>query len=119
MDFKQKRIGDAVVVTPPAVKVQDFASVNEGNTLLEIIINETDATGVLVDLKNVQYVGTAFLSMLVCADIRAKKAGKCCVICSVSERIYDLIRKVQLHTVLTICSSRAEALEAMKSGEDG
>ena len=119
MDFNQERIGDAVVITPPAVKVHDFASINEGNTLLDIIINETDAKGVLIDLKNVQYVGTAFLSMLVCADIRAKKAGKWCTICSVGERIHDLIRKVQLHTVLTICSSRAEALEAMKSGEDG
>jgi len=53
--------------------------------------------------------------MLVCANIRARKR---CAVCCVGDRIAQVMRTVQLHKILTICPTRAQALRVLTSGDD-
>ena len=118
MDFEQERVGGVVVVIHPPVKLDDFTLFSASGNLLSGIIDDPETKGVVIDLANVEFAGTALLSMLVCANIRARKRGKSCAVCCVGDRIAEVMRTVQLHKILTICPTRAEALRVLTSGDD-
>jgi len=118
MDFQQERIGGVVVVTHPPVKLDDFTLFSASGNLLSGIIDAPETRGVVIDLANVEFAGTPLLSMLVCANIRARKRGKSCAVCCVGDRIAQVMRTVQLHKILTICPTRDEAIDALSAGDD-
>ena len=69
--------------------------------------------GLVVDLSNVNYFGSVFLSFLLRCYTPLKMHGSEMVLAGVSKRIRELLRLTNLDTLWAIYDSRAEALESL------
>lgn len=82
-----------------------------------VLLNAMGAKNIILNLKNVQYVDSSGLSVLLRGNSICDAAGGYFVVCNPSEHVQKLIRISQLQSVLNIALTEAEAVEAIFMAE--
>ena len=72
-----------------------------------------DVASMVIDLSQVNYFGSVFLSFLLRCHTRAKKQGSEIVLAGASERTRELLHLTALDTLCTLYDTREEAMEAL------
>jgi anti-anti-sigma factor len=115
-DFTIERHGEVTVIVPsPALENMDPGLIEEvAEVLLEPIRNEAMPL-VVIDLREVSYFGSAFLSLILRCWRQANARGGQVVLCGVSARVRELLHLTSLDIVWPIYPTRREAIEALSS----
>ena len=80
-------------------------------------LKEDPPAGIIIDLSQVSYFGSVFLSFLLRCHMLAKKQGSEIVLAGASEPARELLHLLDLETLWALYVTRQEAIEAL-SGSD-
>ncbi len=116
--FRIERHGDIAVVIPsPEVESMHENLIQQAAQMVLGPLREDPPAGLVIDLSQVNYFGSVFLSFLLRCHMLAKKHGSEVVLAGASERTRELLHLTALDTLWAIYDTRAEALEAL-AGSD-
>ena len=112
--FQIERHGEIAIVTPSA-KVEEMheTMIEQAARVVVQSLREDPPAGIVIDLSQVNYFGSVFLSFLLRCHMLAKKHGIEVVLAGPSERTRELLHLTALDTLWAIYNTRAEALEAL------
>ena len=112
--FRIDRHGDIAVIVPsPEVESMSESLIQQAAQLVLAPLKDDPPGGLVIDLTNVDYFGSVFLSFLLRCYTPIKMHGSEMVLAGVSKRIRELLRLTNLDTLWAIYDTRAEALEAL------
>jgi anti-sigma B factor antagonist len=110
--------GDIAVITPsPEVESMHETLIQQAAQMVLAPLKEDPPVGLVIDLSQVNYFGSVFLSFLLRCHILAKKHGTEVVLAGCSERTRELLHLTALDTLWALYKTRAEAIEAL-AGSD-
>ena len=116
--FRIERHGAVAVVIPSAKVVEMHeALIEQAAKLVISSLKEDPPGGIVIDLSQVNYVGSVFVSFLLRCHMLAKKQGSEIVLSGASEPARELLHLLDLETVWALYPTRKEAVEAL-SGSD-
>jgi anti-anti-sigma factor len=116
--FLLERHGDIAVIIPlPEVESMSENLIQPAAQLVLAPLKADPPSGLIVDLSQVRFVGSVFLSILLRFHTPMKKLGIEMVLAGVNERIRDVLRLTNLDTLWAIYDTRAEALGALGSAD--
>jgi anti-anti-sigma factor len=116
--FRIERHGEIAVVIPsPKVEEMHEALIEQAAKMVVSTLREDPPAGIVVDLSQVNYVGSVFVSFLLRCHMLAKKQGSEIVLAGASEPARELLHLLDLETIWAIYRTRTEAIEAL-SGSD-
>ena len=116
--FRIERHGEIAVVVPsPKVEEMHETLIAQAAKMVVNSLKEDPPAGIVIDLGQVNYVGSVFVSFLLRCHMLAKKTGSEVVLAGASERTRELLHLTALDTLWALYDTRAEALEAL-SGSD-
>lgn len=116
--FRIERHGEIAVVIPsPKVEEMHEALIDQAARLVVTSLREDPPAGIVIDLTQVNYFGSVFVSFLLRCHLVAKKLGSEIVIAGASEPARELLHLLELETLWAIYDTRNEAIEAL-SGSD-
>jgi anti-sigma B factor antagonist len=116
--FRIERHGEIAVVTPsPKVEEMHEALIEQAAKLVVNSLREDPPAGIVVDLGQVNYFGSVFVSFLLRCHMLAKKQGSEVVLAGASEPARELLHLLDLQTIWALYKTRQEAIEAL-SGSD-
>src|SRR5438105_14414172 len=112
--FRIERHGEVAVVIPSA-KVEEMheALIEQAAKLVISSLKEDPPAGIVIDLGQVNYVGSVFVSFLLRCHMLAKKQGSEIVLAGTSEPARELLHLLDLETVWAIYGTRQEAIDAL------
>lgn len=114
--FRIEKHGDVAVVIPSSeVESLQWELIEQAAALLVGPINSMKNPSVIVDLSEVDYFGSVFLSLLLKTWKSVHQAGGTLVLCSVSPKAQELLKLTALNTLWAIYDTREEALEVLES----
>lgn len=113
-----KRRGDIVVLTPSA-EIENLPEtiVEQAAQVVLAPLREQPPSGIIVDLSQVGFVGSMFLSFLLRLHAIVRREGSDLVLAGVSKRTRELLRVTNLDTLWAIYDTQAQALDSL-SGTD-
>jgi anti-anti-sigma factor len=112
--FRIDRRGEIAIVTPsPAIEQMPENLVEQAAQMVLAPLREGRLSGLVVDLSQVNYFGSVFISFLLRCHLMVKKQGAELVLAGVSDRVRELLRLTSLDTLWALYASKAEALEAL------
>jgi anti-sigma B factor antagonist len=116
--FGIERHGEVAVVIPSA-KVEEMHEtlIEQAAKMVIHSLKEDPPSGIVVDLSQVNYVGSIFVSFLLRCHTLAKKQGSEIVLAGVSAPARELLQLCELETLWAFYPSRKEAIDAL-SGTD-
>ena len=116
--FKVERHGDIAVIVPsPEVESMPENLIQQAAQMVLAPLKEDPPAGLVIDLSQVRFFGSVFISFLLRCHLLVKKQGNELVLAGVSDRIRELLRLTSLDTLWALYATRAEALE-MLGGSD-
>jgi anti-anti-sigma factor len=86
----------------------------EANAILELLVNSS-LKNVVVDFHRTDYFGTTVLAYCLKLWQRVRSQGGHMAFCNVSDHEMEILRWTKLDTLWTICGSREEAMETVRS----
>ncbi len=112
--FNIERHGEVAVVTPSA-KVEEMheTMIEQAARLVIQSLRQDPPEGIVVDLSQVNYFGSVFVSFLLRCHALAKRQGSEIVLAGASEPARELLKLLDLETLWAIYDSRQEAVEAL------
>jgi anti-anti-sigma factor len=112
--FRIERHGDIAVIIPsPEVENMHETLIMQAAQMVTAPLQADPPAGLIIDLAEVKYFGSVFLSFLLRCHVWAKKNGIEMVIAGVSDRIHELLHLTNLDTLWALYDTRAQALEAL------
>jgi anti-anti-sigma factor len=112
--FRVERHGDIAVVIPsPEVESMNENLIQQAAQMVLAPLKEDPPAGIVIDLSQVQFFGSVFLSFLLRCHMLAKKRGSEMVLAGSSERTLELLHLTALDTLWALYSTREEALQAL------
>jgi anti-anti-sigma factor len=109
-----ERHSDIAIIVPTAdVEAMQWDLIEQAADIVLQPLKKEPANGVIVDLSQVAYFGSVFLSLLLRCHKLVKQQGNEMVLCGASERARELLKLTALDTLWAIYSTREEALEAL------
>jgi anti-anti-sigma factor len=116
--FHVERHGDVAVIIPAS----EVESMSEGliQQAAEIVLaplRQDPPAGLVIDLSEVTFFGSVFISFLLKCHMLVKKHGSELVLSGASERIRELLHLTALDTLWAIYDTRAQALQSL-AGSD-
>jgi anti-anti-sigma factor len=114
--FRIERHGDVAVVIPSSeVESLQWELIEQASDLVLGPISRMETPLVIIDLSEVDYFGSVFLSLLLRTWKSVFQHGGTMVLCGVSKRARELLKLTALDTLWAIYDSRAEAMEVLES----
>jgi len=114
--FRIERVGDVWVVIPSSrVESLQWELIEEASELLVGPICNLEGPQLIVDLRDVDYFGSVFLSLLLRVERCVRRSAGSMAVCGASPRARELLRITNLDTIWPIYDDRAEALAALRS----
>ncbi len=112
--FQIERRGDIAIITP-APEIENMAEnlVEQAAQIVLAPLKQNPPNGLIVDLAQVNFFGSVFISFLLRCHLLVKKQGAELVLAGVSDRIRELLRLTSLDTLWALYATRSEALEAL------
>ena len=112
--FRIERHGDIAVIIPsPEVESMHEALIQQAAQMVLAPLEADPPAGLVIDLTQVNYFGSVFISFLLRCHMRVKKHGSEMVLAGASGRIRELLHLTALDTLWALYDTRAEALEAL------
>src|SRR6516225_12380333 len=112
--FRVERHGDIAVVIPsPEVESMQDNLMQQAAEMVLAPLQDDPPGGLIIDLSQVKYFGSVFLSFLLRCHMLAKKHGSDVVLAGASERTRELLHLTALDTLWALYDTRAEAIEAL------
>jgi anti-anti-sigma factor len=109
-----ERHGDIAIIIPASeVENMQWELIEQAADIVLSPLKQEPAAGVIVDLSQVAYFGSVFLSLLLRCHKLIKQQGGEVVLCGASERAKELLRLTALDTLWAIYDKRDQALEAL------
>jgi anti-anti-sigma factor len=112
--FRIERHGEIAVVIPsPHVEEMTEAMIQEAAKMVMNSLKKDMPAGIVVDLSQINYFGSVFVSFLLRCYQLAKTRGSEIVLAGASEPARELLHILELETILALYPTRKEALEAL------
>ena len=114
--FRIERHGEIAIVVPSA-KVEEMHEtlIEQAARMVVQALREDPPAGIVVDLSQVNYFGSVFVSFLLRCHSLAKKHGSEIVLAGPSEPARELLKLLDLETLWAIYDTRQSALDALSS----
>lgn len=116
--FRVERHGDMAVIIP-ASEVESMPEnlIQQAAEIVLAPLRKDPPAGLVIDLSEVKFFGSVFISFLLKCHMLVKKHGSEVVLAGASERIRELLHLTALDTLWALYSTRAEALQSL-AGSD-
>jgi anti-anti-sigma factor len=116
--FRVERHGDLAVIIP-ASEVENMPEnlIQQAAEIVLAPLRRDPPAGLVIDLSEVRYFGSVFLSFLLKCHTLIKRHGSEVVLAGASEPIRELLHLTALDTLWAIYDTRAEALQSL-AGSD-
>jgi anti-sigma B factor antagonist len=112
--FSVRRHGEVAVITVSAnIEHLPANSIETAAQLVLAPLKENPPSNVIVDLAQVAFFTSEFISFLLRCHVIVKKHHGELVLAGVSDRVRELLRQTALDTLWAIYASRNEALDAL------
>ena len=112
--FRIERHGDIAVIIPsPEVENMPETLIQPAAELVLAPLRKDPPTGLVIDLSQVKFFGSAFISFLLKCHMLVKKHGSEVVLAGASARVRELLHLTALDTLWALYDTRAEAVEAL------
>lgn len=107
---------DDTIIVMPIVDLQglDYEGIEAGAKRILDLLNGTGTKNVVMDFHKTDYYGSTALSFFVKLWKRVRSQNGRMAFCNVSEHEKEILQITSLDRLWPICSSRVEALEAVK-----
>jgi len=112
--FHVERHGDIAVLIP-ASEVDSMPEnlIQQAAEIVLAPLKKEPPAGLVIDLSQVKFFGSVFISFLLKCHMLVKKHGSEVVLAGASERIRELLHLTPLDTLWALYDTRAEALSAL------
>ena len=112
--FHIERHGEIAIVIPSA-KVEEMHEtlIEQAARMVVQALREDPPEGIVVDLSQVNYFGSVFVSFLLRCHALAKKNGTEIVLAGPSQPARELLHLLDLETLWAIYDDRQEAIDAL------
>src|SRR5437868_10012538 len=112
--FSVERHGDIAVITP-ASEVESMPEnlIQQAAEIVLVPLRKDPPAGLVIDLSQVKFFGSVFISFLLKCHMLVKKHGSEVVLAGASDRIRELLHLTALDTLWALYNTRAEALQAL------
>jgi anti-sigma B factor antagonist len=116
--FRVDRHGDIAVIIP-ASEVESMPEnlILQAAEIVLAPLRKDPPAGLVIDLSEVKFFGSVFISFLLKCHMLVKKHGSEVVLAGTSERIRELLHLTALDTLWAIYTTQAEAVAAL-AGSD-
>jgi anti-sigma B factor antagonist len=116
--FQIQPAGDIAVMTP-AAEVENLPSnlIEPAAQIVLATLRAEPPTYLVVDLSQVGFFGSEFISFLLRCHLLVKKRHSELVLAGVSPRIRELLRQTALDTLWAIYDSKEQALQELRSSD--
>src|SRR5437879_9976894 len=112
--FRVERHGDIAVIIPaPEVESMPENLIQQAAEIVLAPLRKEPPAGLVIDLSQVKFFGSVFISFLLKCHMLVKKHGSEVVLAGASERIRELLHLTALDTLWALYNTRAEALQAL------
>src|SRR5262249_23227054 len=116
--FRIERHGDIAVIIPsPEVESMHEALIQQAAAMVLAPIKEDPPAGLIIDLTQVGYFGSVFISFLLRCHMLVKKHGSEVVLAGASGRVRELLHLTALDTLWALYDTRAEALDSLRGAD--
>src|SRR5688572_3118142 len=117
-EFQIEMHGEIAVVTPSA-KVEEMheTMIEQAARMVVQALRADPPAGIVVDLSQVNYFGSVFVSFLLRCHALAKRHGSEIVLAGASEPARELLKLLDLETLWAIYDNRREAIAALSSAD--
>lgn len=114
--FRIEHHGDVAVVIPSSeVESLQWELIEEAADLIGAPLAQMDVPLVIIDLNEVEFFGSVFLSLLLRTWKSVYQHGGTMVLCGVSSKARELLRLTALDTLWAIYDTREEAMEVLET----
>ena len=112
--FNIERHGEIAVVTPSA-KVEEMheTMIEQAARMVIQSLKADPPAGIVVDLSQVTYFGSVFVSFLLRCHSQARKHGSEIVLAGASEPARELLKLLDLETLWALYDTRQQAIDAL------
>lgn len=113
-DFVIERLGEVTVIVPsPAFEEMDPSLIADAAELIVKPLQDIDPLLLIVDLSDVPFFGSAFISLLLkCWNLTSARGGQMCLV-GVAPRARELLHITSLDMIWPSYPTRREAVEAL------
>jgi anti-anti-sigma factor len=112
--FQVRRHGDIAVIVPsPQVEHLPETLLQPAAQMVLAPLKEDPPNQIIVDLSEVGYFGSAFITFLLRCHLLVKNRGSELVLAGVNPEIRELLRTTALDTLWALYTTRAEAVAAL------
>jgi len=116
--FRIERHGDIAVIIPsPEVESMHEALIQQAAQMVLAPLRQDPPAGLVIDLTQVNYFGSVFISFLLRCHMLVKQHGSEVVLAGASDRIRELLHLTALDTLWALYATRSEAMEALSSSD--
>jgi anti-sigma B factor antagonist len=116
--FRVERHGDIAVIIPaPEVESMPENLIQQAAEIVLAPLRQDPPAGLVIDLSEVKFFGSVFISFLLKCHMLVKKHGSEVVLAGASERIRELLHLTALDTLWAIYDTQAQAVAAL-AGSD-
>jgi anti-sigma B factor antagonist len=116
--FRVERHGDVAVITP-ASEVESMPEnlIQQAAEMVLAPLRQDPPAGLVIDLSQVKFFGSVFISFLLKCHMLVKKHGSEVVLAGASDRVRELLHLTALDTLWALYSTRAEAVESLATSD--
>jgi anti-sigma B factor antagonist len=116
--FRVERHGDIAVIIP-ASEVESMPEnlIQQAAEFVLAPLRKDPPAGLVIDLGEVKFFGSVFISFLLKCHMLVKRHGSEVVLAGASDRIRELLHLTSLDTLWALYDTRAQAMEAL-AGSD-
>src|SRR5262249_31360333 len=112
--FRIERHGDIAVIIPsPEVESMPENLIQQAAAMVLAPLRADPPAGLVIDLSQVSYFGSVFLSFLLRCHMLVKKHGSEVGLAGASEAARELLHLTALDPLWALYNTRAEAIEAL------
>ena len=116
--FRIEKHGDIAIIVP-STEVESMPEnlIQQAAEIVLAPLRKEPPAGLVIDLSQVKFFGSVFISFLLKCHMLVKKHGSEVVLAGASDRIRELLHLTALDTLWALYDTRSEAVQAM-AGSD-
>jgi anti-anti-sigma factor len=116
--FRVERHGDIAVIIPASeVESMPESLIQQAAEIVLAPLRKDPPAGLVIDLSEVKFFGSVFISFLLKCHMLVKKHGSEVVLAGASDRIRELLHLTALDTLWAIYATRSEALQSLAGAD--
>jgi anti-sigma B factor antagonist len=116
--FRVERHGDIAVIVPASeVESMPESLITQAAELVLAPLRQDPPAGLVIDLSQVKFFGSVFISFLLKCHMLVKKHGSEVVLAGTSDRIRELLHLTALDTLWAIYDTQSQAVESLASAD--